>query len=98
MKTPIFIQSDLLEKQILYNTISPLNAKLNPIFHLLALLGSHHILDVSRIRVKLQCIPHHVLHSSSGLSLRRKFLVTESLLVAVSQSYASSFTSSSSLK
>jgi hypothetical protein len=28
-----------------------LNAKLNPICHLLALLGAHHILDVSRIRV-----------------------------------------------
>jgi len=29
-----------------------LNAKLNPICHLLALLGAHHILHVSRIRVK----------------------------------------------
>ena len=33
--------------------ISPLNAELNPICHLLALLGAHHILHVSRIRVKL---------------------------------------------
>ena len=32
--------------------INPLNAKLNPICHLLALLGAHHILHVSRIRVK----------------------------------------------
>jgi hypothetical protein len=31
--------------------INPLNAKLNPICHLLALLGAHHILHVSRIRV-----------------------------------------------
>jgi len=31
---------------------NPLDAKLNPICHLLALLGAHHILDVSRIRVK----------------------------------------------
>ena len=31
--------------------INPLNAELNPICHLLALLGSHHILHVSRIRV-----------------------------------------------
>ena len=30
-----------------------LNAELNPICHLLALLGAHHILHVSRIRVKL---------------------------------------------
>ena len=32
--------------------INPLNADLNPICHLLALLGAHHILHVSRIRVK----------------------------------------------
>jgi hypothetical protein len=32
--------------------INPLNAKLNPICHLLALLGAHPILHVSRIRVK----------------------------------------------
>jgi hypothetical protein len=31
--------------------INPLNAELNPICHLLALLGAHHILHVSRIRV-----------------------------------------------
>ena len=35
------------------DTINPLNDKLNPICHLLALLGAHHILHVSRIRVKL---------------------------------------------
>ena len=29
-----------------------LNAELDPICHLLALLGAHHILHVSRIRVK----------------------------------------------
>jgi len=29
-----------------------LNAELNPICHLLALLGAHHILHISRIRVK----------------------------------------------
>jgi hypothetical protein len=33
--------------------INPLNAKLNPICHLLALLGAHPILHVSRVRVKL---------------------------------------------
>jgi hypothetical protein len=31
--------------------LNPLNAELNPICHLLALLGAHHILHVSRIRV-----------------------------------------------
>jgi hypothetical protein len=33
--------------------ISPLNVELNPVCYLLALLGAHHILHVSRIRVKL---------------------------------------------
>ena len=33
-------------------TFNPLNAKLNPICYLLALLGVHHFLHVSRIRVK----------------------------------------------
>ena len=32
--------------------INPLNPKLNPICYLLALLGAHHFLRVSRIRVK----------------------------------------------
>ena len=31
--------------------LNPLNAELNPICHLLALLGAHHILHVSRIWV-----------------------------------------------
>ena len=30
---------------------NPLNAELNPICHLQALLGAHHILHISRIRV-----------------------------------------------
>jgi hypothetical protein len=33
--------------------INPLNAELNRICHLLALLGADHILHVSRIKVKL---------------------------------------------
>ena len=38
-------------------SINPLNAELNPICHLLALLGAHHILHVSRIRVNwLVCV------------------------------------------
>ena len=32
---------------------NPLNAKLNPICHLLALVGAHHILHVSRVRVNI---------------------------------------------
>jgi hypothetical protein len=36
----------------LFGDVNPLNAELNPIRHLLAMLGTHHILHVSRIRVK----------------------------------------------
>jgi len=35
-----------------FRLFNPLNAKLNPICHLLALLGAHHILHISRERVK----------------------------------------------
>jgi len=38
---------------LLIDLFNHLNAKLNPICHLLALFGAHHILHVSRIRVKL---------------------------------------------
>jgi len=42
---------------------SPLNAELNPICHLLALLGAHHILHVSTVRVNYACFLHlHKLH------------------------------------
>jgi hypothetical protein len=37
--------------QALCKSIKPLNSELNPICHLLALVGAHHILHVSRIRV-----------------------------------------------
>jgi len=36
----------------LCDVVNPLNAELNPIFPLLALLGAHPILHVSRITVK----------------------------------------------
>ena len=34
-----------------YDEVTPLNAELNPICHLLALLGAHHIVHVGTIRV-----------------------------------------------
>jgi hypothetical protein len=37
----------------LKNNVNPLNAQLNPICPLLALFGAHHILHVSRVRVKI---------------------------------------------
>jgi hypothetical protein len=47
------------EKQHLACVLTLSSAKLNPICHLLALLGVHHILHISRIRVK------HLLLSSA---------------------------------
>jgi hypothetical protein len=43
---------------------NPSNAKLNPICHLLALLGAHHILHVSRTRVKIVTYSRFRLHFS----------------------------------
>jgi len=41
------------EIQILLN---PLNTKLNPMCHLLVMIGAHHIFYVSRIRVKISVV------------------------------------------
>jgi hypothetical protein len=46
------IEPIIIDFQILTAAFNPLNAELNPICHLLALLGVHHILHVGRIRVK----------------------------------------------
>jgi len=40
-----------------YEDLNYLNAELNPICHLLSLIGAHHILHVSRLRVKLSLLP-----------------------------------------
>ena len=42
--------------------VNPLNAELNTICHLLALLGAHHILHVSRIMVKPQILLYLITH------------------------------------
>jgi hypothetical protein len=39
---------------ILWAVLNPLHSKLYPICHLLALLGSHHILHINRIKVNTQ--------------------------------------------
>ena len=41
------------EHHLEFLNINPLNPELNPICYLLALLGVHHFLHISRIRVKL---------------------------------------------
>jgi len=50
------------ETEKIYNCLNPLDAELNLICYLLALLGAHHFLHVSRIRVKNMVIhPHKAL-------------------------------------
>ena len=44
----------LIKHKNIINYINPLNTELNPICHLLALVGAHPILYISRIRVKAQ--------------------------------------------
>jgi hypothetical protein len=45
-------------RQIFYQYFNPSNVELNSICHLLALLGAHHILHVSRIRANCEgCRP-----------------------------------------
>ena len=48
------------------SVFNPLNAKSNPICHLLALLGTHHILHISRIRV------NHITFTSIFVMLWKK--------------------------
>ena len=47
------------KNKIIEVDFNSLNAELNPICYFLALLGSHHILHVSRIRVTQLSIPTH---------------------------------------
>jgi len=56
---PTVLSANMNDRNILAETgtdweffINPLNAQLNPICHLLTLLGAHHIFYVSRIKVK----------------------------------------------
>ena len=49
---PIHKQSALQFPNKPHETFNPLNPELNPICYVLALLGAHHFLHVSRIRVK----------------------------------------------
>ena len=48
----LYIVTPLLIPLFLHIAFNPLNAELNPICCLLALLGAHHFLHVSRIKVK----------------------------------------------
>ena len=50
----------VLCSHVIYLVLNPLNAELNPICHLLALLGAHHILHINRIRVKIDLLEYFI--------------------------------------
>jgi hypothetical protein len=56
-KIVAFSWDNLWAQRWFHVMINPLNAELNPICHLVALLGIHHLLHVSRIRVKRKSKP-----------------------------------------
>ena len=58
---------------------NPLNAELNPICHLLALLGAHHILHVSGIRVNNDGNNSHDYQSISDSFSTYYLLITEKI-------------------
>jgi len=47
----VFNTSTAQQTNYRYESLNPLNAELNPICHLLALLEAHHIFHVSGLRV-----------------------------------------------
>ena len=50
--TPGVLHTEVFMSGSTNNIVNPLNAELNPIRHLLALVGARHIVHVSGIRVK----------------------------------------------
>jgi hypothetical protein len=46
----LFLPQEGKRKTLHKEEINPLHAQLNPIYHLLALLGAHHIFHVSGLR------------------------------------------------
>jgi len=60
------------------SVINPLNAELNPICHLLALLGSHPILHIGRIWVKLY---KQLYEQAFILQTNRKTTIIQNILI-----------------
>jgi len=63
-------------------SFNPLNAELNPICHLLAILGAHHILHVSRMRVK----QHASKYRSSVAYILQLTTISNTIAVVISMS------------
>jgi hypothetical protein len=69
-------------KILVPNSFNPLNAELNPICHLLVLLGAHPILHISRIRVNIYSLPRkqnsspYTVNTCSDCSVLQPFLLS----------------------
>jgi hypothetical protein len=61
----------MLRNQRLLSHLTHLNDELNPICHLLALLGAHHILHVSRIKIKSHLSSADIIRSSTLFHVSR---------------------------
>jgi hypothetical protein len=70
-----------------YSLFNPLNTELNPIYHLLALLGTHHIFHVSRIRVNKH-IHKSVLVVIGDVLDRWKSIMLDSFRVFIIRGYS----------
>jgi hypothetical protein len=70
------VGDQLTEEIIKLLTFIPLNAKSNPICHLLALLGAHHILNVSRLRVNKRRVVPKELHTSCAGNFQHVSYIT----------------------
>ena len=71
--------TDMSVCTIAVNNINPLNAELNPICYLLALLGAHRFLHVSRIRVKslpLRLLMSYI-YDITSLRVKEDYCLTE---------------------
>jgi len=72
---------DLEGTWIVTMDLNPLNPELNPICYLLALLGAHHFLHVSRIRVKLltfrRLISYIYIYGAPMLDVSRSHTTTQ---------------------
>ena len=58
------------DTSVFIHLVNPLNAELNPIYHLLALLGAHHILHVSGVRVKIVQVVETFKSSNTNMAHR----------------------------
>jgi len=69
-------------------SINPLNIQLNPICHILALLGAHHILHVSRIRVNITTVCIKTMYNLCSYMFRHFHAIIREY-ICVSLSYTS---------